>query len=194
MGLVADEKLKSVGKSTPISETAIVDQNDEILPPNQRGEIVVKGPFVSEGYFMNPEATAKMRKNGWHYTGDIGYKDEEGLLYIVDRKKDMIITGGFNVYTVEVEGAISTIPEISEVACFGIPDEKWGEAIHASIILNKEASISKEAIMEICKQKLGSVKAPKSINFVDDFPRNSNGKVLKRKMRDTFWEGHKDKI
>jgi len=192
--LVADEKMKSVGRPTPISEIEIMDQNAQLLPAGKKGEIVVKGPFVSEGYFLNPEATAQMRKNGWHYTGDIGYKDEDGLLYIVDRKKDMIITGGFNVYTVEVEGAISTIPEVSEVACFGIPDEKWGEAVHACIILNKNLEISPEAIMAIAKQKLGSVKAPKSIAFVDDFPRNSNGKVLKRKMRNKYWEGHEQKI
>ena len=115
-------------------------------------------------------------------------------MYIVDRKKDMIITGGFNVYTVEVEGAISTIPAVAEVACFGIPDKKWGETVHASIILNRGMAISEEEIMSICKEKLGSVKAPKSISFVEEYPRNSNGKVLKRKMRDKFWEGHLDKI
>lgn len=192
--LVPDSRLRSCGKPTPVSEFAIMGDKDELLPPYERGEIVIKGPFVSEGYFLNPEATAKIRKNGWHYSGDIGYMDDEGYLYIVDRKKDMIITGGFNVYTVEIEGVISTIPGVTETICFGIPDEKWGEAVHACVILDKNTQLSKEQILTICKEELGSVKAPKSLDFMADFPRNSNGKVLKRKLRDTYWKGHRQKI
>lgn len=192
--LVSDERLKSCGKKTSVSEIAIMDDEGNLLPPGELGEIVIKGPFVSEGYFMNPAATAKIRKNGWHLSGDIGQMDEEGFLYIIDRKKDMIITGGFNVYSIQVERAVAELEGIVEVACFGIPSKKWGEAVHVNIILEKGATLSEEAIINYCKEKIGSINAPKSVKFVDEFARNSNGKVLKRKMRAEFWEGYEKKI
>jgi len=191
--LAPDARLRSVGKPSAICEAAIMDEAGNLLPAGEKGEIVVKGPFVSKGYYKNPEATAKMRRNGWHLTGDIGKIDEDGYIYILDRKKDMIITGGFNVYPNEVEQTIVKIPGIKEVACFGIPDSKWGEKVHACVI-SDGTSITEEEVIAFCKAELGSVKSPKSISFEEDFPKNSNGKVLKRQMRAVYWESHEKKI
>jgi len=192
--LMPDERLKSCGKKTKVSQLGIMDEDGDLLATGELGEIVVIGPFVSEGYFMNPDATSKIRKNGWHLTGDIGRLDDEGYLYIVDRKKDMIITGGFNVYSIQVERAVSELEGVAEVACFGIPSQKWGEAVHVDVILDAEASISEEQIIIYCKEKIGSVNAPKSVRFVEGFARNSNGKVLKREMRSEFWKEESTKI
>jgi len=164
--LAPDARLRSVGKPSAICEAAIMDEAGNLLPPGEKGEIVVKGPFVSKGYYKNPEAT---------------------------RKKDMIITGGFNVYPNEVEQTIVKIPGIKEVACFGIPDSKWGEKVHACVI-SDATSVTEEEVIAFCKAELGSVKSPKSISFEEDFPKNSNGKVLKRQMRAVYWEGHEKKI
>lgn len=192
--LVSDERLKSCGNKTLVSEIAIMDEMGNLLPAGELGEIVIKGPFVSEGYFMNPAATAKIRKNGWHLSGDIGKMDGEGYLYILDRKKDMIITGGFNVYSIQVERAVAELDGVAEVACFGIPHKKWGEAVHVNVILEKEANLTEETIINYCKEKIGPINAPKSVQFVQEFARNSNGKVVKRKMRAAFWKGQEKKI
>ncbi len=186
--LAPDERLRSVGRATPVSTLGIMDDDGKILSAGEPGEIVVQGPFVSEGYFGNPEATAEVRRDGWHLTGDIGYLDEEGFLYIIDRKKDMIITGGFNVYSTEVERVISALPGVRDNVVIGVPDDKWGETVKAVVELDAEARLDAETIMGACKEQLGSVKAPKSVDFVDALPKNPNGKVLKKVVRERYWQ------
>ena len=186
--LAPDQRLRSVGRHTIISELGIVDDHGQELPPGQRGEIAVKGPMVSEGYYEAPEETAKIRVNGWHLTGDIGYLDEEGYLYVVDRKKDMIITGGFNVYSTEVEQALMEIPGIQLAVVFGVPDEKWGEAVAALVKLTPDAELGEHDVIVAAKQAIGGVKAPKQVSIVDDFPRTPVGKIDKKVLRDQAWQ------
>jgi acyl-CoA synthetase (AMP-forming)/AMP-acid ligase II len=187
--IAPDERLRSVGKATVISELTIVDDNVQPLPAGERGEIAVKGPMVSEGYYEHPEETAKIRVNGWHLTGDIGFLDKDGYLYIVDRKKDMIITGGFNVYSAEVEHTLMTLPGVKVAVVIGIPSEKWGEQVHALIQPEKGAPATDSEIMARTKEMIGSVKAPKSVEFVDDFPRTAVHKIDKKAVRQAYWEG-----
>jgi len=160
-----------------------------LLPPGERGEIVARGSLVTPGYYNNPEATAQIRSFGWHHTGDIGYRDEHGYFYIVDRKKDMIITGGFNVYSVEVEAAILALPEIRECAVIGVPDDKWGEAVKAIVVLKEGAALDEDKILAHCKEVLGGVKAPKSIEFRDQIPKTPTGKTDKKALRAPYWAG-----
>lgn len=160
-----------------------------ILPARELGEIVLKGGNVSLGYYENPEMTATIRKDGWHLTGDIGYLDEEGYLYIVDRKKDMIITGGFNVYSVEVEKVLNNHADIDLGAVIGIPHDHWGEQVIAHVRLKSDAILTEAEIIAYCKAQLGSIKAPKQIVFVDEFPRTSIGKLNKKAMRAPYWAG-----
>jgi acyl-CoA synthetase (AMP-forming)/AMP-acid ligase II len=142
---------------------------------------------VTLGYFEKPDATAEARKFGWHHTGDIGYLDDDDYLYIVDRKKDMIISGGFNVFATEVEAPILAMPEVLECAVIGVPDERWGEAIKAIVVLNEGASLDDVTIVERVKPKLGGVKTPKSIEFWDEIPKTAVGKTDKKVIRARFW-------
>ena len=183
-----DSRLRSVGRATIISEVAILDEQAQPLAAGERGEIAVKAGCVSEGYFNDPAATAQIRKNGWHLTGDIGYMDEDGFVFVVDRKKDMIITGGFNVYSAEVEHGISAIDGVAGVVVIGVPSEKWGEEVKAIIQLAPGAKLTAEEIMVIGKDKMGSVKAPKSVDFVDDFAKTPLGKIDKKQIRQEYWK------
>ncbi len=186
--LAPDERLRSVGRATAASQLAIMGEDGGLLAANDIGEIVVKGAFVSEGYFENPAATAEVRRDGWHLTGDVGYLDKDGFLTIIDRKKDMIITGGFNVYSAEVERVISAIPGVRDCIVIGVPDEKWGEAVKAVVQLDSGAALDAAEILAVCRTRLGGVKAPKSVDFATDLPRNANGKVVKKIVRDAYWE------
>ena len=181
--LAPDSRLQSVGRASVISELAILDDDANPLPVGELGEIGVKGDMVSEGYYNSPEETAKMRKNGWHLTGDIGKLDEEGYLSIIDRKKDMIITGGFNVYSTEVEQALVTIDGVDTAAVVGVPHEHWGEEVKAFVVRSSGTEVAAEDIIAACKAKIGSVKTPKSIQFVEDFPKTPIGKVDKKQLR-----------
>jgi acyl-CoA synthetase (AMP-forming)/AMP-acid ligase II len=185
--IAPDQRLRSVGRATPASEIAIMAEDGSLLPSGELGEIVVKGDFVSEGYFRNPAATAEVRRDGWHLTGDIGYLDEDGFLFIVDRKKDMIITGGFNVYSAEVERVISAIPGVRDCVVIGVPDEKWGEAVKAVVQPDNGKTLEAARIIAECRERLGPVKAPKSVDFVSDLPRNANAKVSKKEVRERYW-------
>jgi acyl-CoA synthetase (AMP-forming)/AMP-acid ligase II len=142
--------------------------------------------MVSDSYFERPEQTAEIRKFGWHHTGDIGRFDEDGYLYIVDRKKDMIVTGGFNVFTAEVEATLTEYPGVLDATVFGIPHEKWGEQVHAAVVA---PGISADDLMAHAKVRLGSVKAPKSVEFLDTIPRTVNGKHDKKVLRTKYWAG-----
>ncbi|MCZ6894113.1 MAG: AMP-binding protein [Gammaproteobacteria bacterium] len=181
------ERLKSCGKATSCTQVAILDEDGNAMPRGERGEICCRGPLVTPGYFEKAEATAEAHKFGWHHTGDIGYLDADGYLYIVDRKKDMIITGGFNVFATEVEEPILAMPEVLECAVIGVPDDKWGEAITAVIVLKQGESLAPETVMERCRPKLGGVKSPKSVEFWDAIPKTSVGKTDKKAIRAKFW-------
>jgi acyl-CoA synthetase (AMP-forming)/AMP-acid ligase II len=147
-----------------------------------------------KGYYKAPEKTAEAVVDGWLHTGDIGHLDAEGYLHITDRKKDMIITGGFNVYPSEVEQVIWGHPAVQDCAVIGIPDDQWGEAVKAVVELNSGQHVSAEELITLCKEKLGSVKAPKSVDFVDALPRSPVGKVLKKDLRARYWQGRQRTI
>jgi acyl-CoA synthetase (AMP-forming)/AMP-acid ligase II len=169
--------LSSCGRPTLLAKLAIMDDRGNLLPTGQPGEIVAQSFLNIPGYYKKPEATAELQAFGWHHTGDIGYFDDAGYLYIVDRKKDMIITGGFNVFSAEVERAVLSVEAVKDCAVVGAPDEKWGEAVTAVVELKPGSRASESEIVAQCKERLGSVKAPKTVEFWDVLPRTSVGKV-----------------
>jgi acyl-CoA synthetase (AMP-forming)/AMP-acid ligase II len=179
--------LTSCGLPSLVARVEIMDDDGNLVGPDERGEIVVRGELVFSGYWENPDATAEAtRPGGWHGTGDIGLRDKEGFVYIVDRKKDMIISGGFNVFPSEIEAVIHALGSVNDCAVIGLPDDKWGEIVTAVVEPKDGATIDPDLIIAACKEKLGSVKAPKRV-FVQELPRSANGKVLKRELRDAFW-------
>ncbi|HXP53786.1 MAG TPA: long-chain fatty acid--CoA ligase [Streptosporangiaceae bacterium] len=182
-GSVATERLSSAGRPTPLTTVAIMDDEGHRLPPGQRGEIVIRGSLVMAGYYKNPEASAEASRFGWHHTGDIGYLDEDSFLYIVDRAKDMIITGGFNVYSAEVEQALLAHPAVQDCAVIGLPDPKWGERVTAVVQFRPGQAVSGPEVQAFVKERIGSVKTPKQIEVWPDLPRSKVGKVLKAEVK-----------
>ena len=185
-GSVATERLSSAGRPTPLTQVAVLDEEGNPLPSGKRGEIVVRGPLVMDGYHQAPEATAAVSEYGWHHTGDIGYLDEDNFLYIVDRAKDMIITGGFNVYSAEVEQVLLAHPAVQDAAVIGLPDEKWGEQVAAVVQLRSEQQTTPDELTAFVKARLGSVKTPKQIGIWPDLPRSKIGKVLKPEIKNRW--------
>ena len=183
------ERLRSCGRATSAVRLAIMDDDGRLLPPGQPGEIVARGSLVSPGYYEMPEATAEIRTHDWHHTGDVGYRDEDGFFYIVDRKKDMIISGGFNVYSAEVEAGIMALPQVHECAVIGVPDEKWGEAVKALVVLRAGQSLTEQDVIEHCKAKLGGVKSPKSVEFISEIAKTAAGKIDRKALRKPYWAG-----
>jgi len=181
------QRLASCGRVTPGFELRIVDEQANDLAQGQTGEIWLRGRATITGYFQNPEGTAAEFQNGFWKSGDMGYLDEEGFLFIVDRKKDMIISGGFNVYAIEVEAALNSHPAVANSAVVGIPHEEWGEAVHAEVQLHPGQSTTAEDVIAHVKSALGRFKAPKSIVFVSDLPTSVVGKVLRRQVRQKYW-------
>ena len=179
----------SCGRANLLSIVEVMDDDGTVLPPHERGEIVVRGPLVMAGYYKDAAATAEVSRFGWHHTGDIGYRDEDGFFYIVDRKKDMIITGGFNVYPAEVEQALMAHPAVQDCAVFGVPDEKWGESVTAVIEPRAGAQIDADEMLAFAREKLGPVKTPKALTFLASLPRSNAGKVLRVELRRPYWEG-----
>jgi acyl-CoA synthetase (AMP-forming)/AMP-acid ligase II len=163
-----------------------MDDAGHLLGPGERGEIVVRGPLVMAGYYKNPLASAEAARYGWHHTGDIGYLDEDNFLFIVDRAKDMIITGGFNVYSAEVEQVLLAHPAVQDCAVIGLPDEKWGERVTAVVQLRPGQAVTEDEIRAFVKDRLGSVKAPKQVEVWPDLPRSKVGKVLKVEVKAQF--------
>ncbi len=182
------ERLKSCGREILFCEIKIVDDDDNELPAGEVGEIIARGPMVMKGYYNLPEETARALKNGWLHTGDMGCKDEEGFIYIKDRKKDMIISGGENIYPAEVENAVAKHPAVLEAAVIGIPDEKWGEAVLAIVVKKPGQDVNEDELMEFCKKNLAHYKCPRKVAFIDMLPRNPSGKVLKTILREPYWK------
>jgi acyl-CoA synthetase (AMP-forming)/AMP-acid ligase II len=156
------------------------------------GEVMVRGPNVMAGYWRNPEATAAALVDGWYRTGDLGYQDEEAHLFLVDRLKDMIVSGGENVYSVEVEDVLARHPAVLEAAVFGIPDERWGEAVHAIVAVRPDADAVPDAdeLERLCRAEIAGFKVPKRIEIrTEPLPKSGPGKILKRALRAPYWEG-----
>lgn len=186
--LASDQRLSSVGRPNPLVHVEILDEQNQILPRGASGEICVRGDVVMKGYYKDAEKTAEAMQGGWLHTGDVGHLDDEGFLHITDRKKDMIISGGFNVYPSQIEQVIWGHPAVQDCAVIGVPDEKWGEAVKAVVELNAGQSVTAEEIIALCKDQLGSVLAPKSVDFIDQLPRSAAGKVLKKDLRAQYWK------
>jgi len=193
-GDIWEARLRSIGRPSIMRQMAIMGDDGGLLPPGETGEVVIRSWGVTPGYLDNPEATAEAFRHGWYHTGDIGVADAEGYITLVDRKKDMIISGGFNVYSAEVEQAILAHPAVLECAVIGVPDEKWGEAVKAVIELKPDQLVTEAAVIALVKERLGSVKAPKTVEIWPELPRNATGKVLKRQIRDRYWDGRARKI
>ncbi len=179
------ERLASCGKASYSVRVELMDDDGNILSVGEVGEIVARGGIVGGGYFEMPQATAEATAHGWHHTGDVGRRDEHGYYYIVDRKKDMVVSGGFNVYSAEVEAVIMELEAVAEAAVIGIPHDHWGEQVHAVVVPRSE--IDEAAIIAHAKARLGSVKAPKTVEFVEAIPRTAAGKMDKKALRKPWW-------
>ena len=173
----------------------INDRGEDIKKDEKEvGEIIVKGDIVTKGYWKLPEETEKSIKDGWLYTGDMAVMDEEGYVTIVDRKKDMILTGGENVYSTEVENILYMHPAILECAVVGVPDQKWGEVIKGIVVVKPGQKVAEQEIIQFCKDKMAHYKAPKSIDFIKSLPKTGSGKIHKKELRDKYWEGYEKKV
>jgi len=176
----------TVGTAYPYCQVRVVDDNDQELPAWEVGEIVAKGDNIMKGYWRLPEGTEAALRNGWLHTGDLGLFTEGGDLFVVDRKKDMILSGDENIYPAEVEEVLCSYPSILEAAVIGVPDEKWGETVKAIVVLREGEKADEQEIIEFCKKRLSSYKKPTSIDFVDQLPRNPSGKILKTELRQRY--------
>ena len=183
------KRLSSAGIARTDVEVKIFDAEDKELPAGTMGDIVTRSDLVMKGYWCNPEATAETLRNGWLHTGDMGYLDDDGYLFIMDRSKDMIISGGENIYPREIEEVLIQHPAVREVAVIGVPDPVWGEAVKAVVSVAPGNEVTEQDLIEFCKNNLASYKKPKSIDFVPELPKNNYGKILKRELREKYWMG-----
>lgn len=182
-------RMRSAGKTRPGVDVVIKDTDGNILPNGVIGEICIKSPSNMLGYWKRPESTASTLVDGWVHTGDAGYKDDDGYIYVQDRIKDMIVSGGENVYPAEVESALFGMEGIADVAVIGVPDDKWGEAVKACVVLKPGVNVTPEQIIAFAREKIAGFKVPKSVDFIPVLPRNPSGKILKRELRAPYWEG-----
>jgi fatty-acyl-CoA synthase len=184
------DRMRSAGKALPGVELAILDADGNRLPPGEVGEIATRSGSNMAGYWNLPEATAKtLGSDGWLRTGDAGYMDKDGYLYIHDRIKDMIISGGENIYPAEVESAICDHPDVAEVAVVGVPDDKWGEAVKAIVVMKAGKAATPSEIINFTRERIAGFKTPKTVDFIEALPRNASGKILRRHLRDPYWAG-----
>ena len=188
------EVLSSCGRPTITTQVRLVDQDGNDVPAGEVGEIISRSINVMDGYFKDPKKTAETIRDGWLYTGDLARQDEEGFLYIVDRSKDMIVSGGFNVYPREVEDVLFEHPAVKGAAVVGVPHEKWGEAVKAIVVLHEGTTATEDELIEFVKERKGSVAAPKSVEFWEEIPLTNLGKVDKKKIRERFWKGHERRV
>lgn len=186
-GSFDEEAVRAAGKAVGVVRVGIMDPDGNLLPAGERGEIVVRSSMVMQGYYKKPEETAAISTFGWHHTSDVGIIDSRGFVTIVDRMKDMIVSGGFNIYPVEIEKVIQGHPAVLDCIVVGVPDEKWGEAVKAVVQLKPGQTVDKDELIALCKDQLGSAKAPKSVEFWAELPRSAVGKLLKKDVRAKFW-------
>jgi len=187
-------KLRSAGLPLPSVEVRIVDPQGQPVATGVVGEITVRGPTVMAGYWNKAAETAAVLRDGWLRTGDGGRMDEDGFVYVVDRIKDMVVTGGENVYCAEVENAITQLPEVSLCAVIGVPDEKWGERVHAVVVLREGARLEAATLIDHCKTRIAGYKCPRSVEFVDTIALSAAGKILKYKLRERYWAGRDRRV
>jgi len=189
------ELMRACGRPWPTLETRIADEDGNEVAVGEIGEIEIRGPIVMAGYWNRPEATAEtIRPDGWLRTGDAGFMDKDGFFFVHDRVKDMIVSGGENVYPAEVENAILGCPGVADAAVIGVPDDRWGEAVKAIVVAAPGASPSAADIIAYARQRIAGFKAPKTVDFIDALPRNPSGKVLRRELRKPYWEGRDRKV
>ncbi len=188
--LARPERLASCGRPHPALDVAVLDDDDQPCAVGELGEVCVRGPLLMDGYWRQPEVTAETLRNGWLHTGDVGRFDEDNFLYLTDRKKDMLITGGFNVYPRDVEDALVTHPEVAAAAVIGVPDPKWGEAVTAFVVRTPDATATPAELIALVRELKGPVHAPKRLEFVDAVPLTPLGKVDKKQLRARFWAEH----
>ena len=191
---VAKRRLKSAGREIHHADVRIVDDEGNEVPPGEPGEIIIRGPNVMRGYWKNPELTAERIKGDWLYSNDIGYFDEDWFLYIVDRKEDMIISGGENVYPAEVENVIYEHADVVEAAVVSAPDEKWGESVAASIVLKEGSLLSEGEVVSFCKERLAGYKCPRIVKFVPSLPKSPIDKIVRKDVREEYWKGHERRV
>ncbi|MGH9348405.1 MAG: long-chain-fatty-acid--CoA ligase [Vicinamibacterales bacterium] len=183
-------RVKSAGLPVPNADVVVLDEHDRPVPPGTVGEICARGPIVMKGYWRKPEETARAIRDGYMHTGDLGYMDEDGYVYLVDRAKDMIVSGGENVYSVEVEAALYAHPAVLEAAVFGIPDDHLGEQVHAAVVLKDGRAVPPEELIAHCRQAIAPYKCPKRITLCPEpLPKSGAGKILKRELRSQYWAG-----
>lgn len=187
-------KLNSCGRAVPGMTVRVIGQDGTDCSPGQVGEVLLAGPNLMRGYWQDQAATAAAIVDGWLHTGDAGYLDEDGYLYIHDRLKDMIVSGGENIYPAEVESALADHPDVQDVAVIGVPDERWGEAVKALVVLCPGAEPDATVLLAFSRERIAGYKVPKSIDFLDLLPRNPSGKILRRELRAPYWEGHSRKV
>lgn len=183
-----EKRLASVGREYPGVQVKVVNEKGGECAPGEIGEVITRSDLVMKGYWNRPEQTAEALQNGWLYTGDLGYQDERGYLYLMDRKHGKIITGGLNVYPREVEEVLSQHKAIAEACVFGVPDPKWGEAVTAAVTLRSGTDTSERELIEFCKSKVAAYKSPKKVHILDSLPKNAYGKILQRELKKRFSE------
>lgn len=189
-----EARLQSCGRPLPLVEFRIVDVEGNDAAEGEPGELLIRAPAIFGGYWNQPENTAKVMENGWYHSGDVARRDADGLYYIVDRVKDMIVSGGENIYSAEVENAISTHPHVASVAVIGVPDARWGEAVKACVVAKPDIAVCEADILAHARERLASYKVPKSVDFFDTFPLVPSGKVSKKDLRAPYWAGQERAI
>jgi acyl-CoA synthetase (AMP-forming)/AMP-acid ligase II len=187
-------RLASCGRPIAMAQVRLVDPDDADVVSGQPGEIVVRGPHMMRGYWRRPEETASAMRGGWLHTADIARADSDGYLYIVDRAKDMIISGGMNVYSVEVENALMEHPAVREACVIGAPDDKWGEAVNACVVLRDGVTLEPAELLAFCSKKLAAYSRPKAIEFVSEIPKTPYGKMDKKAIRQRYWKGQERQV
>jgi acyl-CoA synthetase (AMP-forming)/AMP-acid ligase II len=187
-----NSRMRGCGKPFPGNEVKIIDGDGVTLPPGEVGEICIRSVSVMSGYHNKPEATAKSVVDGWYLSGDAGYLDADGYLFIHDRVKDMIVSGAENIYPAEVENALHEHPAVADCAVIGVPDDKWGEAVKAIVVTN--AKVTPDELIAFARERIAGFKVPKSVDFIDVLPRNASGKILKKDLREPYWAGRERKV
>jgi acyl-CoA synthetase (AMP-forming)/AMP-acid ligase II len=186
--------LTSAGRPLIGVEVRIVDDEDAPQPPGAMGQVIMRGPQLMRAYWNRPDETAEALRNGWLHTGDAGTLDQDGYLYILDRVKDMIVSGGENVYPRVVEDALMSHPAVAEVAVIGVPDPQWGESVKALVVRRDGAAVQAADLIDYCRDRLAGFERPRSVEFPDELPRTASGKVLKRTLREPYWQGHDRRV